>query len=279
MTELTDVKHSEREEHNKTYASLSESHLKRYTISDYVNEIGTPCYEDDGALSGDINLRFLERVETLLGGYDKTSVRILDYACGMGKLSVYLALKGYRGIEGFDLSDAGVAFGARLAELNGVADRMHLAQMDAENLQYPDASFDIVIGKAVLHHTIKYPATASELKRVLKPGGVAIFKENIGNNPLLRLARFVTMDVLGDHGDVNITSRMLRDYAADFSSVEIEAWNCAFMGKRLLWKPGKQAGWRKAAMRLLRKLDDATVHRSQYLREQLCGDSIFILRK
>lgn len=274
---LNKLKKNEQVEHDKTYRQRSIGQLRKYTMLDFIKEDATPSYENNSNIYGDVNKIFLDKMCGILHKYDPESIRILDYGCGMGKLSLYLALSGYRNIYGFDLSHEGVLFGMSLAKVNEVEDRIILQQMDAENLEYPDDFFDVVIGKAVLHHTIKYKRSAVELKRILKSGGVAIFKENIGNNPLFKLARFFTMDVMGRHGDVNITSAMLYDYAQDFSSVEIEAYNFFYMLKRFIWQPGEQPEWVKKTLRKLKELDDITVHRSQYLREKFCGEAIFTL--
>jgi SAM-dependent methyltransferase len=58
----------------------------------------------------------------------------------------------------------------------------------AENTSLPDETFDLVVGKAVLHH-VDVPAAAAEVRRVLRPGGRAVFFENQDRNPLLRVAR------------------------------------------------------------------------------------------
>lgn len=274
-----DEKEEERQEHNLSYGALAKVQLGRRTIGDYVEEVTRSALLDDGVLAGDVNGYFLERVDRALASHDPATVRILDYGCGMGKLSVYLAQRGFCHIEGFDLSEEGVAFGSRLAEVNGVDGAIHLQQMDAEDLHYEDGSFDVVIGKAVLHHTIKYPRTAAELHRVMRPGAIAIFKENIGNNPMLKLGRFVTMDLRGHHGDVNITTPMLETYGRNFSSVEVEAWHFLFMAKRLLWRAGQQPRWRKATMAGLKRLDEATVHRSDRLRTALGGEAILTFVK
>ncbi len=46
---------------------------------------------------------------------------------------------------------------------------------DAETLPYPDESFDLVIGHAVLHHIPDLEQALREVMRVLKPGGRFVF--------------------------------------------------------------------------------------------------------
>jgi ubiquinone/menaquinone biosynthesis C-methylase UbiE len=59
--------------------------------------------------------------------------------------------------------------------------------MPAEKLDYPDAHFDVVVGIDILHH-VDIPRAIKEVRRVLKPGGVAIFKEPI-EAPVLERVR------------------------------------------------------------------------------------------
>lgn len=46
---------------------------------------------------------------------------------------------------------------------------------DAESLPFPDASFDLVLGHAVLHHIPDVELAFREMLRVLKPGGRFVF--------------------------------------------------------------------------------------------------------
>ena len=72
--------------------------------------------------------------------------------------------------------------------MNGVADRVHLVVGQGEFLCFPDNFFDLVFGKGVLHH-LDLAHAAREMYRVLKPGGVAIMFDPLGENRLLEWAR------------------------------------------------------------------------------------------
>ena len=61
-------------------------------------------------------------------------------------------------------------------------------QADGQRLPFADRAFDRVWGSAVLHH-LDLRSAAGELFRVLRPGGVAVFCEPWGENPLLNWAR------------------------------------------------------------------------------------------
>lgn len=63
--------------------------------------------------------------------------------------------------------------------------------MDAQNLEFPDASFDVVFGEAILHH-LQFNRTLKEVRRVLAPGGIGVFTEPLDNNPVGRIVRALT---------------------------------------------------------------------------------------
>lgn len=109
----------------------------------------------------------------------------LDYGCGHGMAAVVMARAG-AAVSAFDLSPGYVVEAEERAAANGVS--VAFTDADAEHLPYSDASFDAVWGNAILHHLDLHRAGA-ELHRVLRPGGVAVFCEPWGGNPLLSFAR------------------------------------------------------------------------------------------
>jgi SAM-dependent methyltransferase len=114
-----------------------------------------------------------------------TGKDVLDYGCGHGMASVVLARRGAH-VTGFDLSHGYVAEARRRAIANDVSVQFH--QADAEQLPFANQSFDAVWGCAILHH-LDLDRAGRELRRVMRPGGVAVFCEPWGGNPLLNLAR------------------------------------------------------------------------------------------
>jgi len=130
------------------------------------------------------------RTNPLLGGVaaflgDLRGKRVLEYGCGLGAMSTLLARSGAE-VFSFDLSRKSVALTWQRAELNLVD--VDLAVAAGESLPYADESFDIVFGKAILHH-LDVSVGARDLHRVLRPDGKAAFAEPMGMNPILNLAR------------------------------------------------------------------------------------------
>ncbi|MER3404125.1 MAG: class I SAM-dependent methyltransferase, partial [Chloroflexota bacterium] len=112
---------------------------------------------------------------------------VLDLGCGSGHHAVLLALRGAE-VYAVDVSDEWVRLTCQRARCNGVGAQVRALVMSAYALGFPPASFDVVCGVAILHH-LEPLALAPELRRVLRPGGRAVFLENSANNPLLMLAR------------------------------------------------------------------------------------------
>ncbi|MFO0928253.1 MAG: class I SAM-dependent methyltransferase [Gemmataceae bacterium] len=114
-----------------------------------------------------------------------TGQRVLDLGCGHAMASVVLARRG-ADVTAMDVSGGYLAEAGRRAAANGVAVRF--VQADGERLPFADATFDRVWGNAVLHH-FDLARAGGEVRRVLRPGGVAVFCEPWGDNPLLAWAR------------------------------------------------------------------------------------------
>jgi SAM-dependent methyltransferase len=121
----------------------------------------------------------------LLG--DVAGKTVLDLGCGVGYSAALLALRGAR-VAAVDVSGRCVRLTAARARASGAAHSVSAQVMSAYRLAFRDASFDLVHGQDILHHLDVRPA-GLEIKRVLRPGGRAVFQENNANNPILMLAR------------------------------------------------------------------------------------------
>jgi ubiquinone/menaquinone biosynthesis C-methylase UbiE len=110
---------------------------------------------------------------------------MLDFGCGHGMAAVVLARLGAR-VTAFDLSPGYLTEARVRAEANEAA--IAFVQADGDRLPFADASFDRIWGNAILHH-LDLATAACELRRVLRPEGIAVFCEPWGENPLLSWAR------------------------------------------------------------------------------------------
>jgi len=123
--------------------------------------------------------------------YDPAGQVVLDYGCGNGDLTFELLERGAERVIGFDISESLVEEARERARQLEVADRAEFHVADAHDTGFPDATFDLVVGIAILHHLL-LPEALLEIRRVLKPGGRAVFVEPLQHNPILRLGRALT---------------------------------------------------------------------------------------
>jgi SAM-dependent methyltransferase len=116
---------------------------------------------------------------------DLAGRRVLDLGCGHGMAAVVLTRRGAQ-VTALDLSGGYLAEARRRAAANGAL--VEFVQADGQRLPFAEDSFDRIWGNAVLHH-LEPRHAGQELHRVLAPGGVAVFCEPWGENPLLSWAR------------------------------------------------------------------------------------------
>ena len=101
--------------------------------------------------------------------------KILDIACGTGLVSFRAAeMTGDSGsVVATDISDKMVAIASSIASEKGVQN-ISFKQMDAEKLDFPDNSFEIVLCALGFMYVPDVPKALEEMYRVLRPGGKAI---------------------------------------------------------------------------------------------------------
>ena len=143
-------------------------------IEQRVKDYWTQRSHDFGAvrkneLENEMGQRWLHEIERFLP--EGRSLDILDVGTGTGFFAILLAEKGHR-VEGIDLTPAMLEEARTLAKQRNLD--ITFREMDAQNLLYPDAVFDVVISRN-LTWTLPDPERAyASWFRVLKPGGVLL---------------------------------------------------------------------------------------------------------
>jgi len=96
---------------------------------------------------------------------------VLEIGVGMGADHLEWAKAGPKSLTGIDLTERAVGFTSERLKAHGFQPNVRVG--DAENLPFPDASFDIVYSYGVIHCSPDTPKAVREIHRVLRPGGTA----------------------------------------------------------------------------------------------------------
>lgn len=113
---------------------------------------------------------------------------VLDVACGTGDLSLAFIRAGARQVIGADFTPQMLDLARDKARRRGaLGERLRFEHGDAMNLEYSDASFDIVSIAFGLRNVSDPPRALTEFRRVLRPGGRLVVLEF--SRPRNRLVR------------------------------------------------------------------------------------------
>ncbi len=156
-------------------------------------------------------------------------LKILDVGCGTGFFTILLAKEGHE-VIGTDLTPEMQEHSVTLAKEEG-ADCQFLV-MDAENLDFPDASFDVIISRN-LTWTLPHAEQAyGEWVRALKPGGVILnFDANYG------LSNFAdTSSLPKEHAHHKLGNEMMQECEEikrqlPISTYNRPAWDISVLGQ------------------------------------------------
>lgn len=96
--------------------------------------------------------------------------KVLEIGVGLGADHQQFAEAGAL-LHGLDLTERAVEHTRRRLAVLGQTSQLSVG--DAENLDFPDAHFDVVYSWGVLHHSPDTSKAIQEVWRVLRPGGVA----------------------------------------------------------------------------------------------------------
>jgi demethylmenaquinone methyltransferase / 2-methoxy-6-polyprenyl-1,4-benzoquinol methylase len=126
-------------------------------------------------LSGGIDVywrrRAIEHLRTL------APTRILDVATGTGDLALAAMRLKPREVIGVDIADEMLRFGRRKVERRGLTRWITLKSGDAEQMEFPDSSFDaamVAFGARNFEHLER---GLGEMHRLLRPGGMIVVLE------------------------------------------------------------------------------------------------------
>ncbi|MDZ4368785.1 MAG: class I SAM-dependent methyltransferase [Afipia sp.] len=121
------------------------------------------------------NAQYFDYIDHMpIAGADGLSV--IDFGCGPGYDLVGFATQSKpERLIGIDVSAASLVEAKARLELHDAEPELYHHDVMKEALPFADASVDLVHSSGVLHHMPSMEPALTELRRVLKPGGIAQF--------------------------------------------------------------------------------------------------------
>ena len=114
---------------------------------------------------------------------------MLDYVCGVGPAIERVIRLNPKKITGIDISD--VSISKAKEKFQSLNSKVELLVDNCESTTFNNNKFDLVYGLGILHH-LQFSKCIDEISRILKPGGVLLFIEPLGTNPLINFYRLLT---------------------------------------------------------------------------------------
>jgi ubiquinone/menaquinone biosynthesis C-methylase UbiE len=155
--------------------------------------------------------------------------KVLDYGCGAGENSTFLALRGAK-VCGVDISPELLELAKQRLKIHNVGEDAEFLVGSAHDLPVPDESIDVVFGMAILHH-LDLELSSKEVFRVLKKGGRAIFLEPVRNSKLMWFIRGLIPYQQPDLSPFErpLSDAELENYAKNFTNYKSRAFNLPYV--------------------------------------------------
>ena len=137
----------------------------------------------------------------------------IDIGTGRGQFAVYLARLGFS-VTGIDLSENMISQASENAKKNALA--IDFKIQDAEDLQFNDNTFDVVVSRNLLW-TLPDPYKAvKEWRRILKPGGTLVISDGFWMNYTWKRTHHLVFNLIKNmfKNDSMISARFFLSYAA-----------------------------------------------------------------
>ena len=113
-----------------------------------------------------------DEVARVLDDVDLSGKRVLDIGCGSGAIACLLATEyGAEHVTGIDVEDPVCAAARAQVVKAGLEGNVDIVKVDPGPMPFAEGTFDVVFSKDSILHIPDKSAMASEVLRVLKPGG------------------------------------------------------------------------------------------------------------
>ncbi len=193
------------------------------------------------AFFDDLDQYHFEKLHHLLRLVDFDGYRgqsVLEVGCGAG-VDLARFAKGGAAVTGVDLSSVAIDLARANLSQQGLSADLRVA--DAERLPFDDASFDFVFAHGVVQYTANPQRLIGEVRRVLKPGGQAVFQVYNRISWLNALSRLMKVGL--EHEDAPV---LLKFSAGEFRALLTGFRDVRIVFERFPVKSRLHGGWKGA---------------------------------
>jgi SAM-dependent methyltransferase len=162
--------------------------------------------------------------------------RVLEVGCGAGTDLVRFA-KGGALVSGVDLSASAIALARKNFAQQGL--QADLREADGEHLPFEENAFDLVYAHGVVQYTPRPQALVDECRRVLQPGGEAVFQVYNRISWLNALSKLMKVPL--EHEDAPV---LLKYSAAEFLALLNGFREVRVVEERFPVKSRLHGGWK-----------------------------------
>jgi SAM-dependent methyltransferase len=161
---------------------------------------------------------------------------VLEVGCGAA-VDLARFARGGALTTGVDLAPSAIALARTNFEQQGLPGRFEVA--DGEQLPFPDNSFDCVYAHGVVQYTANPQRLVDECRRVLKPGGQAVFQVYNRNSWLNALSTLMKVGL--EHEDAPV---LLKFSIREFTSLLSGFRTVRIVPERFPVKSRLHGGWK-----------------------------------
>ena len=271
---MPDTKNDQRSGHNIRY---SKHNIPIKIVCEELNIKNQYVFNNGGSERGHLTQLLLSEIpQNVL-----RSGTILDYGCGLGNLSIFLICSGANNVFAIDISDVAIEKFIEIIYANNLSYKIKAKRCSVTNIPFPDNTFDVVVGQAILHHIYGLENVENELHRILKPGGKVIFTDSLSDSLFMRIPRIITMwrfnKKYPDQGEQHMYRKKIHEFGRLFKTTTIREHSMIFMIKRF-FRGHHNKDWVKSVLRIAHLVDLKVLTIFPFMR-RFCGEAVIIYEK
>jgi ubiquinone/menaquinone biosynthesis C-methylase UbiE len=201
--------------------------------------------------------------------------KIIVVGCAEGGVTP-LAKAGAKNVLGVDIASEPVKRLNKKIEQEKLSDIALAIVGNAEDLDLPENSYDVICCLGVLHH-LDIQKAALSWSRVLNNDGLVVMEEPMALNPIVALYRLLTpkMRTADEHPLVPADIKLLKKH---FMKVDVQGYVFLSLFSLFFVYIYKSDELRDKSNRFLEKIDSLLLKRFKYL-NYFCWTSVIVLRE